>query len=138
MVYLFFLVLIICKPVEKETFVNAVIAQSPQDIQRGLMFLKHPLPRDSGMLFDFGITKNNKIWMKNTFIPLDIIFLDENLRVLGFIENAEPLREKLLGIREKSRYVLEINGGWVENNQIKKGDRIDINKIKKFKRTVVN
>ena len=52
-----FLVLIICKPVEKETFVNAVIAQSPQDIQRGLMFLKHPLPRDSGMLFDFGITK---------------------------------------------------------------------------------
>jgi len=132
------LLILIYKVPEKENYVNALVAKHPIDIQRGLMYLKKPLPENNGMLFDFGREKNNKIWMKNTFIPLDIIFLDNQMKVLGFVENAAPLKEKLLGIDQKSRYVLEMNGGWAMKNEIKKGKHIKINKIKKFKEMLVN
>ena len=71
--------------------------------------------------------------MKNTYIPLDMVFLNEDKKVLGFVENTTPLKEKVVGIDKPSRYVLETNSGWVKNNEIKVGDPIDINEVKSLK-----
>lgn len=116
----------------KETFVTAIIAKTPQQIKTGLMFVKRPLPSNHGMLFDYGGSDNHKMWMKNTLIPLDIIFLGNNKEVLGSVENAEPLSMDLLSIDEKSRYALEMNAGWVKKNRINRGDVIEIRDIKKI------
>lgn len=114
----------------KENFVTAIIAKTPEQIKTGLMFVKRPLPRNYGMLFDYGKYDYHKMWMKNTLIPLDIIFLGQNKEVLGFVENAEPLSMDLLSIDEMSRYALEMNAGWVKKNRIRPGDIININDIK--------
>jgi len=121
----------LCKK-SKETFVTAIIAQTPKQIKLGLMFVKKALPNNHGMLFDYGISDNHKMWMKNTLIPLDIIFLGNEKEVLGFIENAKPLSMDLLGIDEKSSFALEMNGGWVKKNNIELGDIIDIRDIRKI------
>jgi uncharacterized membrane protein (UPF0127 family) len=127
------LLLFICREPEREAFIDAKVVTKPADIQRGLMHIHNPLPENTGMLFDFGHTKNQNMWMKNTFIPLDMVFLNENKKVLGFVENTTPLKEKVVGIDKPSRYVLETNGGWVKNNEIKVGDPIDINEVKSLK-----
>jgi uncharacterized membrane protein (UPF0127 family) len=113
----------------KEIIVSALIAESKVELKNGLMHIKNRLPRDHGMLFDFGNIRKHRIWMKNTHIPLDIIFLDMDYNVIGFIKNAKPLSEDLLMINKESRYVLEMNGGWSERINLKKGDHITIKKI---------
>ena len=60
-------------------------------------------------------------------------FLNENKKVLGFVENTTPLKEKLVGIDQPSRYVLETNSGWVKDNEIKVGDPIQIKKVRSLK-----
>ena len=120
----------LCKKT-KEILVTAIIAKTPQQIKLGLMFVKKTLPNNHGMLFDYGISDNHKMWMKNTLIPLDIIFLGANKEVLGFVENAKPLSMDSLSIDEDSRYALEMNAGWVKKNNISRGDVIYIRDIKK-------
>ena len=66
----------------------------------------------------------NSMWMKNTYIPLDIIFLDEKKRIIGYVIDAEPLSEKLLSIDKPSNYVLKINGNSVFDLNMKIGDII--------------
>ena len=127
------LLLFICREPERESFINAKVVNQPADIQRGLMYIKKPLPNDTGMLFDFGHNAKHNMWMKNTYIPLDMVFLNEDKKVLGFVENTTPLKEKVVGIDKPSRYVLETNSGWVKNNEIKVGDPIDINEVKSLK-----
>ena len=62
------------------------------------MFRKHPLQMNEGMLFDMGY-KINSLWMKNTYIPLDILFLSKDMKVIGYIEDTEPLSLKSLKLR---------------------------------------
>ena len=78
--------------------------------------------------------KIHKFWMKNTYIPLDIIFLNSKLRILGYIENAVPLSLELLSINKKSSYVIETNGGFIKENKVKINDYIDFKIIKKCKK----
>ena len=89
----------------------------------GLMYIHTPLRNSNGMLFDMG-HKNNSMWMKNTYIPLDIIFLDENMNIIGYKENNQPHSLKQISINKPSKYVLEMNGGSVKRNNLKVGDRI--------------
>ena len=100
------------------------IARSEDEIIKGLMFRKHKLNSDEGMLFvmNYGI---NTMWMKNTYIPLDMIFLNSRMKVVGYIENTEPLSLKQLYINHKSKYVLEMNAGSVKLHNIKKRDKIN-------------
>ena len=83
---------------------------SGQDAVKGLMYVKNPLNSRYGMLFDMGY-KVNSMWMKNTFIPLDIIFLDKIMNIIGFKENNQPHSLKSISINKLSKYVLEMNGG---------------------------
>ena len=96
---------------------------SGQDAVRGLMYVKEPLYSRYGMLFDMGY-KINSMWMKNTYIPLDVIFLDKNMNVIGYKENNQPHSLKSISINKPSRYVLEMNAGTVRKFNIKRGDKI--------------
>ena len=104
---------------------------SGQDAVKGLMYVKKPLNRYYGMLFDMSpVKKNHSMWMKNTFIPLDIIFLDENMNIVGYKENNKPHSLKSITINKLSRYVLEMNGGSVKLNNLNIGDKIYFFNIK--------
>ena len=99
------------------------IAKTPEELEDGLMYRKNKLKKYEGMLFQFE-TKINSMWMKNTYIPLDIIFLDKNMKILGYVIDTEPLSEKPLSIDKPSTYVLEMNGNSVFELDMKIGDTI--------------
>jgi len=90
----------------------------------GLMYRNH-LDEDAGMLFVFSAPGDLRFWMKNTEIPLDMIFADSARRVLGIVANAEPYSEKPVGVRGDSLYVLEVNGGFAARRGIAPGDRFE-------------
>ena len=86
---------------------------------RGLMFRKEMSP-DAGMLFVFERPAMHTFWMKNTFIPLDMVFLSEDRRVVGIIEDVPPLTETGRFVDADSSYVLEFLGGTMKNHGIKR------------------
>jgi len=106
------------------------VAITPEEKAHGLMFRKHPLKKYEGMLFHMGYGINS-LWMKNTYIPLDIIFLSKDGTVIGYIEDTEPLSLKSLKINKPSTYVIEMNGNSVSSQKIRIGDSIVFHKQKK-------
>ncbi len=86
------------------------IADTPEKRALGLMYQKS-LARHHAMLFIFDSTDYHSIWMKNTFIPLDVIFLDENLRIVAIVPHAQPHSLETFNGNVPSRFVLEINAG---------------------------
>lgn len=99
--------------------VNRVFTQK-REIENGLMFIKK-LPLDSGALFCMPEEKIHKFWMKNTYVSLDVIFLDDNFRIVGFVENTTPLDVNLIYVGHTSKYVIEIKAGYIR----KKGIDVD-------------
>lgn len=103
------------------------VADSPEKWERGLMFRKN-LGENQGMLFIFPDSKPRTFWMKNTLIPLSIGFFDEN-RILREKINLNPPKSALqkeipsYDSRLPARYVLEVNQGWFEKNQVQLGSR---------------
>jgi uncharacterized membrane protein (UPF0127 family) len=87
-----------------------VVATEPK-IERGLMYRQH-MPPDDGMLFMLGVEKDWTFWMRNTLIPLDMIFIRKDLTIAGIVENAEPKTDTLRKVGQPSLYVLEVNGGY--------------------------
>jgi uncharacterized membrane protein (UPF0127 family) len=82
------------------------------------------LAPDRGMLFLYPATGRHKLWMKNTPIPLDMIFIDKDLKVVGVVENATPNTHDTRTVSTPSRYVLEINGGLAQRFGIRTGDEV--------------
>lgn len=99
-------------------------ASSPSQLKKGLMFRKHPLPKNYGMLFYYNKYANHSFWMKNTFIPLDMIFLNKHNYVLDFIQNAKPHTLISRNIGKHSFNAIETNAGWIKNNNVNIGDKI--------------
>jgi len=100
------------------------LAQTPEQRNRGLMF-RNKLEENRGMLFVFDHEGVYSFWMKNTFIPLDIIWLNENKEVVYIEKNAQPcLEDKCPSFKpdKEAKYVLEINGGMVDKIGLKLGD----------------
>ncbi|WP_297295121.1 DUF192 domain-containing protein [uncultured Methylovirgula sp.] len=102
---------------------NVDVMRSQPDLEKGLMFRKS-IPADYGMLFDFQREQNIMMWMKNTFIPLDMIFMDKTGKVVGIIANAEPMSEKILSVGVPTDAVLEVRGGTAARIGLKVGDRV--------------
>jgi uncharacterized membrane protein (UPF0127 family) len=100
------------------------IAKSEAEREKGLMFRKS-MPQNNGMIFVFSTPHEVAMWMKNTYIPLDMLFLDEDLTVMGTIEGTMPLSEDVLRGPGVVAYVLELNAGQVAANNLKKGDKVD-------------
>jgi uncharacterized protein len=103
----------------------AEIARTPKEQQIGLMFRDH-LEADKAMLFVHTTPQNqgSRFWMKNTLIPLDIIFISPNQRIVYIVHNAQPLNEAPVGTTAPVQSVLEINGGLAAQWGIAVGDRI--------------
>jgi uncharacterized membrane protein (UPF0127 family) len=98
------------------------LALSGSQMEQGLMF-RRKLPPDAGMLFDFGAPTNVTMWMKNTLIPLDMLFLDAAGRIIDIHERAVPESLDMISASAPSRYVVELNGGTAERLGIKPSDR---------------
>lgn len=99
------------------------LAVSPAEKQRGLMH--RPRMDDQwSMLFVYPNEQPLSFWMQNTLIPLDMVFIGDDSRVVGVVEGAEPLTTSARSVSGNSRYVLEINAGLASRYQIKAGDRV--------------
>ena len=91
--------------------------------ERGLMFRRF-LPQDRGMLFDFKTVQPVMMWMKNTYIPLDMIFIAKSGRVVGIAADTEPLSEHIIPSGAPVRAVLEVNAGTAAKIKLKVGDSV--------------
>lgn len=98
------------------------VADTPTKREYGLMDRK-VLANNQGMLFKFPYAHYLSFWMKNTYIPLDIAFLDDNGRVLQ-IETMSPLSTRAIRCDHLSKYALEVNKGWFKQNNISVGSLI--------------
>ena len=99
------------------------VVRKDKDRNRGLMF-RHEMAAGHGMLFDYDPPQQIAFWMKNTFIPLDIIFIGADGRILNIAEKTTPLSLERLPAEGKARGVLEINGGLSEKFGIMPGNRV--------------
>jgi uncharacterized protein len=106
-----------------ERKITVEVVASPRAVERGLMYRQH-LPIDEGMLFLMGGEEVQSFWMRNTLIPLDIIFIDKNFKIVGISENAEPRTETPRTVGIPSSYVLEVNGGWSAQNGVGAGTMV--------------
>jgi uncharacterized membrane protein (UPF0127 family) len=104
------------------------VAVTPDEHARGLMYRSH-LDTDAGMLFVFEEPAVQRFWMKNTLIPLDMIFIDTNLRIVGVVENAAPETETERMVPARSQYVLEIGGGLSSRLGIRFGEPVELRGI---------
>jgi uncharacterized membrane protein (UPF0127 family) len=103
--------------------VEVEVVSTEAKIERGLMYRQH-LPLDSGMLFLLPENKDWTFWMRNTLIPLDMIFIRRSMTIAGIVENAEPKTETLRTVGEPSQYVLEVNGGWTKAHGVAKDAKV--------------
>ena len=109
--------------------INAEIADDSNEMEKGLMF-REKLNENDGMLFVFDDESYQAFWMKNTLIPLDMIFIDKNFEIID-IKNAHPCKVEpcdLYKSAKPAKYVLEVNGGFAAKNNIKTGDKLIKNK----------
>ena len=99
------------------------LATNTADRERGLMFRKE-LPEGHGMLFDFQTEQQVQFWMHNTYIPLDMIFIAADGRIVHIAENAKPMSDDLIPSVRPVRGVLEVIAGTARKFGIAPGDRV--------------
>jgi uncharacterized membrane protein (UPF0127 family) len=101
------------------------VAREPAELQKGLMYRRH-MGWDRGMLFVFPREQQQSFWMKNTLIPLDMIFVRSDLTVLGVVHDAEPKTLTSRRVEGPSQFVIETNAGWAKEKGIVPGTRVEL------------
>ncbi|WP_369999550.1 DUF192 domain-containing protein [Winogradskyella sp.] len=104
------------------------IADTDYETQTGLMY-RNQLGNNQGMLFVFPNEIMRSFYMKNTKIPLDIIYIDEDKTIVSFQKNAKPFDETSLPSNAPAKYVLEVNAGLSDQWQLEVGDSIEFDVI---------
>lgn len=99
------------------------MAVSPEQRRQGLMF-REDLAEDRGMLFDFGSMERASMWMRNTYVPLDMLFIDADGRITQIATDTQPLSDAMIASREPVRAVLELRAGVTAKLGIEPGDRV--------------
>lgn len=99
------------------------VADTPSERSLGLQYRKE-LAADRGMIFLFPAQERQSFWMKNTPIPLDMIFIDSERRIVGIVEQTTPFSLDSRSVPAPSRFVLEINAGLAKRHGIHPGDRV--------------
>jgi uncharacterized membrane protein (UPF0127 family) len=107
----------------KKHLFNVEVSRTPAELKFGLMY-RNEMALDHGMLFVFPLEQMRSFWMKNTFIPLDMIFIRKNGTIVNIEANAKPLDLSSRPSKAPALAVLEINGGLSEKLGIKAGDVI--------------
>ncbi|SFZ93282.1 hypothetical protein SAMN05428642_10344 [Flaviramulus basaltis] len=106
------------------------IADTEYETQTGLMY-RSSMQTNQGMLFIFEDVAPRSFYMKNTQIPLDLIFIDENNKIVSFQKNAKPFDESSLPSNDPAKYVLEINASLVDKWNVSISDSISFSAIDK-------
>jgi len=113
-----------------EVCFNVQVPKTSEEFTRGLMHVEI-LDEDKGMLFIFPLTGNYSFWMKNTLIPLDIIWIDEDYHIVFIKNNALPCNPQencpTINPGIEAKYVLEINSGLSDKYGFEIGDKIRLN-----------
>lgn len=104
--------------------INIEIAETDEKRHLGLMF-RDKLGEDDGMLFIFPDEEEQGFYMKNTMIPLDIMFINSQKKIVKIYKNTTPYSEKTLPSGQPIKYVIEVNGGFSDKYNIKEGDYTD-------------
>ncbi len=103
--------------------VRAELARTEEEKRTGLMYRKH-LGTNAGMLFIYEREGAWAMWMKNTYVPLSVAFLDRHGVILN-IEDMQPLTEDSHQAQGPAKYALEVNQGWFAKRGIKRGDKVE-------------
>ena len=109
--------------------VTVEVADQAGTVKAGLAG-RTALGADAGMLFFMGEERNWSFWMKDTPLPLDMVFIGKDLTVNGVIHDAVPMSEEKLYVGGYSLYVLEVNAGWARKHGVQKGTRVTFDNIK--------
>ena len=104
------------------------VARTPEKREVGLMY-RRELPSDHGMLFIFPAEKVNSFWMKNTPIPLDMIFISRERKIVGIVHETVPFSLDGRSVSLPSQYVLEINGGLSRRYGFNAGDVVKFDNV---------
>ncbi len=104
------------------------VADTPDARARGLMY-RRDLAENAGMLFLFPTPSAQRFWMKNTPLPLDMIFIGADHRIVGIVPNTRPFSTNPLGVDAPSQYVLEVHGGFCAQHGIAAGDQVEFVRV---------
>lgn len=114
---------LIQRPRQCPVVVRAELAYTNAVRWRGLMH-RTRLDADAGMLFLFDRSSELSFWMRDTLIPLDMIFITPQMRILGIVHDAEPRTDLSRRVPGRSQYVLEVNGGFARRHGLARGMRV--------------
>ncbi len=106
------------------TKIDMEIADTDFDRQLGLMYRKS-MEMDQGMLFIFPVQEMQSFWMRNTFIPLDMIFVNSDKKIVTIHKNTQILSDQSYASTEPAQYVVEVVAGFTDKFSIKVGDKIN-------------
>ena len=106
--------------------IDVEVANNNNDRMKGLMF-RREMDEDHGMLFIFEAPDMQSFWMRNTILPLDIMFIDSVGVIDTIYRRTTPYSEKSIPSRRRVQFVVEVNGGWSDKHGIKEGDLIEFN-----------
>ena len=99
------------------------VMRTDEERARGLMYRRY-MAADRGMLFDFKTEQPVSMWMKNTYLPLDMVFISRNGTVTHVAADTEPLSERIISSNGPAFAVLEVNAGTAAKIGLKAGDRV--------------
>ncbi len=114
----------IIKNNDAEVKIKIEVADDPTEQEIGLMY-RTKLPENGGMFFISDREEMKSFWMKNTKIPLDIIYINSNKEIVTIHKNTIPMSKKSLASSKPAIFVLEVNAGFCDKFSIKNGDRIE-------------
>jgi uncharacterized membrane protein (UPF0127 family) len=109
--------------------IDVEIADNENKRMQGLMW-RRSMSDSLGMLFIFDDVKPLSFWMKNTYIPLDIIYINQYFEIVTIQENTTPFSEVSIPSYKPAKYVVEVNAGFCFKNKIEAGDNIIYNTVK--------
>ena len=110
--------------------IDIEVAQTPEESEQGLMY-RRSMADSCGMLFLFNVEEQQSFWMKNTYLPLDIIYVNANKQIVSIAQNCKPLSEESIPSNGKTKYVVEVNAGYTAKSGLKKDDKIDFTILRK-------
>jgi uncharacterized membrane protein (UPF0127 family) len=108
---------------ERQVTFQVEVADTPAKREMGLQY-RRELADDRGMIFIFPVESQQSFWMKNTPIPLDMIFINRDRKIVGIVEQTTPFSLDARSVATPSRYVLEIKGGLAKRYGIQAGDAV--------------
>ena len=103
--------------------IGVEVADDPAERERGLMY-RTSMPEEQGMLFSWPDERVRSFWMRNTCIPLDMLFIDSDGFVLGILEQVPVMNERSRSIPCPAAHVLEVNAGYCRSHGVKPGQRV--------------